>query len=139
MEALAIQDGKIYAFVQSPIRNPVTLGNGALNAMQNVRLVEFDPATRATRQFLYVMDNPASLGADDTPRRQDRRRGRRPERRIPASSSATTMRCPMIRPVETITKKVYAFKLDGATDISALDALVSDRAQRRDVKLSSTR
>ena len=66
IEAIAIQDGKIYAFVQSPIRNPATLGNGALNAMQNVRLVEFDPATRATRQFLYVMDNPPAVGADDT-------------------------------------------------------------------------
>ena len=60
MEAIAIQDGKVYAFVQSPIRNPATLGNGALNAMQNVRIVEFDPATRATRQFLYIMDNPPS-------------------------------------------------------------------------------
>jgi hypothetical protein len=39
MEAIAIQEGKIYGFVQSPIRNPVSLGNAALNAMQNVRIV----------------------------------------------------------------------------------------------------
>ena len=66
IEAIAIQNGKIYAFVQSPLRNPATLSNGALNAMQNVRLVEFDPATRATRQFVYIMDNPPAVGADDT-------------------------------------------------------------------------
>ncbi len=35
--------------------------------MKNVRVVEFDPATLATRQFLYQMDNPALLGATDTP------------------------------------------------------------------------
>ena len=66
-EAVAIQDGKIYAFVQSPLRNPATLGNAALNAMRNVRVVEFDPKTLATRQFLYVMDNP-DLGGDTNTR-----------------------------------------------------------------------
>ena len=30
-EAIAIQGDKIYAFVQSPARNPATLGNAALN------------------------------------------------------------------------------------------------------------
>ena len=55
---------------------PATHANGALNAMRNVRIVEFDPATLATRQFIYIMDNPPPVSADDTPRRQDRRRGR---------------------------------------------------------------
>lgn len=118
MEAIAIQDGKIYAFVQSPIRNPATLSNGALNAMKNVRVVEYDPATRATRQFLYVMDNPPSVSADDT--RADKIGDaaslpgggflvlERDDDALPAD------------PVETITKKIYSFKLEGATDISAL-------------------
>ena len=53
MEAIAQINGKLYAFVQSPIRNPATLANGALNSMRNVRVVEFDPATLATRQFIY--------------------------------------------------------------------------------------
>ncbi len=35
--------------------------------MRNIRLVEFDPATRATRQFIYTLDNPAVLNATDTP------------------------------------------------------------------------
>jgi hypothetical protein len=66
MEAIAIRDGKIYGFVQSPLRNPVGSTNGQLNARQNVRIVEFDPTTLQTRQFLYIMDNPASTGATDT-------------------------------------------------------------------------
>ena len=65
-EAVAYDGGKIYAFVQSPLRNPVTLGNPALNAMKNVRVVEFDPATLATRQFIYVLDNPDLLASNRT-------------------------------------------------------------------------
>jgi hypothetical protein len=52
--------------VQRPIRNPATLSNSTLNGLKNIRVVEFDPAQQATRQFLYVMDNPTSTGADDT-------------------------------------------------------------------------
>ena len=47
-EAVAYDGGKIYAFMQSPLRNPVTLLNASLNAMRNVRVVEFDPFTQAT-------------------------------------------------------------------------------------------
>ena len=117
-EAVAIQGGKVYAFVQSPLRNPATLGNAALNAMKNVRIVEFDPETRATRQFLYVMDNPPSVSADDS--RADK---------IGDAVAAPGGGFLVVErdddalpedPVETITKKVYAFKLDCATDISAL-------------------
>jgi hypothetical protein len=118
MEAIAIQNGKIYAFVQSPIRNPVTLSNGALNAMQNVRLVEFDPATYATRQFLYVMDNPASTGAADT--RADKIGDMTA---VPGGGFLVVERdddAVPEDPVETITKKVYSFNLATATEISAL-------------------
>lgn len=65
-EAIAMQDGKLYAFVQSPARNPASLSNGTLNGLKNIRVVEFDPATLATRQFLYVMDNPAAVSAGDS-------------------------------------------------------------------------
>jgi hypothetical protein len=118
MEGIAIQNGKIYAFVQSPARNPVTVTNAQLNAMKNVRVVEYDPNTRATRQFLYVMDNPPSVSADDT--RADKIGDvaaapggaflvvERDDDALPAD------------PIETITKKIYSFKLDGATEISAL-------------------
>lgn len=117
-EALAIQNGKIYAFVQSPLRNPATLANGALNAMKNVRVVELDLQTRATRQFLYVMDNPPSVSADDT--RADKLGD---AVAVPGGGFLVVERDDDALPedpVETITKKVYAFKLDGATDVSSL-------------------
>jgi hypothetical protein len=121
IEALAGQNGKLYAFVQSPIRNPATLANGALNALRNVRVVEFDPATLATRQFLYEMDNPAPLNAADT--RADKIGDavatgsgeflvvERDDDNVPATD------------LPSITKKVYAFSLGNATDITALDTL----------------
>lgn len=117
-EAVAIQNGKIYAFVQSPLRNPATLSNSALNAMKNVRVVELDPQTRATRQFLYVMDNPASVSADDT--RADKIGD---AVAVPGGGFLVVERDDDALPedpVETISKKVYAFKLDGATDVSSL-------------------
>lgn len=117
-EAVAIQNGKVYAFVQSPLRNPATLGNGALNAMKNVRVVELDPQTRATRQFLYVMDNPPAVGPDDT--RADKIGD---AVAVPGGGFLVVERDDDALPedlVETISKKVYAFKLDGATDVSSL-------------------
>ncbi len=121
MEALSIQNGKIYAFVQSPIRNPVTLANGALNAMKNVRLVEFDPETRATRQFVYIMDNPAAVSADDT--RADKIGDMTA---IPSGGFLVVERdddATPEDPIETITKKVYKFDLGTATDVSALGSI----------------
>jgi len=121
MEALAEYGGKLYAFVQSPARNPSTLANGALNVMRNIRLVEFDTATRATRQFIYSLDNPAVLNATDTPADKigDAVAGangeiyavERDDDAVPVSD------------LSAITKKVYKFKLGSATDVTALDAL----------------
>ena len=87
MEAIALQNGKIYAFVQSPIRNPATLANGALNSMRNVRLVEFDPATLATRQFLYQMDNPGLAERHRYAGGQDRRHDGDARRRLPRAGA----------------------------------------------------
>ena len=72
-EAIAIQGGKLYAFVQSPLRNPVTLTNGQLDVLKNIRVVEFDPATLATRQFLYVMRSARADRRHRCACRQDRR------------------------------------------------------------------
>lgn len=120
-EAIVLQDGKLYAFVQSPLRNPASLANSALNAMKNVRVVEFDPATGATRQFIYIMDNPASTGADDT--RADKIGD---AAGLPGGGFLVVERDDDARPDDapaTITKKVYAFNLTGATDISSKDML----------------
>src|SRR5262249_30447052 len=120
MEGIALRDGKVYAMVQSPARNPATLANGALNAMRNVRLVELDPLTLATRQFLYIMDNPASLGTDDTRADKIGDMAATPEgflavERDDDSAPATDL--------SRITKKVYAFSLDGATDVTGRDGV----------------
>jgi hypothetical protein len=118
MEGIAIQNGKIYGFVQSPARNPTTVTNAQLNAMKNVRVVEYDPNTRATRQFLYIMDNPASVSADDT--RADKIGD---VAAVPGGGFLVVERdddALPADPIETITKKIYAARLDGATDISSL-------------------
>ena len=44
-EGMAFQDGKLYLFVQSPLRNPSTSSNGTLIAWKYTRVVEFNPAT----------------------------------------------------------------------------------------------
>lgn len=65
-EAIAIDNGRVYAWVQSPLRNPESTSNGTLNGLKNVRIVEFTPATQTVRQFLHVMDNAPAAGSDDT-------------------------------------------------------------------------
>ncbi len=120
-EAIAMQGDKIYAFVQSPIRNPVGASNGTLNGLRNVRVVEFDPATRATRQFIYIMDNAPAIGSDDS----------RADKIGDAVAIGPDGFLVVERdddaapedPVETISKKIYAFSLKGATDITTKDVL----------------
>jgi hypothetical protein len=117
-EAVAYQDGKIYAFVQSPIRNPETLSNGTLNGLRNIRIVEFDPVTQTTRQFLYVMDNPPAPGSGNT--RADKigdaiAIGNGEFLVVERDDDAIDS-----DPLSQIEKKVYRFSLDDATEISNL-------------------
>lgn len=66
--ALDSDNNKLYAFVQSPIRNPETLSNANLNGLNNIRIVEFDLATQTTTaEYLYRMDNP-NLGTEGNTR-----------------------------------------------------------------------
>ncbi|MCA1992353.1 MAG: esterase-like activity of phytase family protein [Coleofasciculus sp. S288] len=115
-EAVAYQDGKIYAFVQSPIRNPASLSNSTLNGLQNIRIVEFDPVTQKTRQFLYVMDNPPAPGEGNS--RADKigdaiAIGNGEFLVVERDDDAIDS-----DPLSQIEKKVYRFSLDDATDIS---------------------
>lgn len=126
MEAIALKNGKVYAFVQSPARNPATLGNAALNAMRNVRLIELDPVTRATRQFIYIMDNPAPLSASDT-------RADKIGDMVAAPSGGFLVLerdddSVLNNPVENITKKVYAFDIAGATEVTLARDIIYDVA-----------
>jgi hypothetical protein len=124
-EGLALQNGKIYAFVQSPLRNPTSLSNATLTVMKNVRLVEVDPTTLATRQFIYVLDNPPVTGAADTPADKIGDLAA-----VPGGGFMALERDDDALPEdapETITKKVYSFSLTGATDITTRDTLYAGK------------
>lgn len=117
-EGVAYQDGKIYAFVQSPIRNPESLSNSTLNNSRNIRIVEFDPTTQTTRQFLYVMDNPDLGGTGNT--RADKLGdavaiGNGEFLIVERDDDAIDS-----DPLNKIEKKVYRFSINDATDISNL-------------------
>jgi hypothetical protein len=121
-EAIAYDSGKIYAFVQSPLRNPTSLSNSALNGLKNIRVVEFDPATLATKQYLYVLDNP-DLGGE-------------PNTRVDKIGDAVSFGNGEFLGVERdddsvpgdepsdIEKKIYRFNLAGATDVSSINGAV---------------
>jgi hypothetical protein len=120
MEGIALRDGKVYGFVQSPARNPATLSNGTLNGLRNVRIVELDPVTLVTRQFLYTMDNPASTGANDTRADKIGDAVATPEGFLVVERDDDAVSGSELA---VITKKVYAFALTGASDISGLDGI----------------
>jgi hypothetical protein len=129
-EAIAWDNGKLYVFVQSPLRNPASLASSALNAMQNVRLVEFDPATLATKQFIYVLDNP-DLGPE-------------PNTRADKIGDAVSLGNGEFLVVErdddavpgddpaAIEKKIYRFNLAGATEVSSFTNTVGSTGKTVD-------
>ena len=82
-EAIAYDNGKIYAFVQSPLRNPVSLPNGTLNGLQKHprgRVRSGYPGNKA----VHLRDGQSEpWGRAEHPRRQDWRRGLLWKRRVP--------------------------------------------------------
>ncbi len=51
-EAIAYQDGKVYAFIQTPINNPES------RETSTIRILEFDPETEAVvGEYLYLQDD----------------------------------------------------------------------------------
>ncbi len=122
-EAVAFQNGKLYAFVQSPLRNPASLSNTVLNGLQNIRIVEFDPATETTTaQYIYRMDNPAAVSATDT--RADKigdavALGNGEILVVERDDDAIDS-----DPVSNIQKKIYRFSLVGATPINAANDIL---------------
>ncbi|TAD85111.1 MAG: T9SS C-terminal target domain-containing protein [Bacteroidetes bacterium] len=122
-EAVAMMGSKVYAFVQSPLRNPVSTTNGTLNASKNIRIVELDTLTETTRQFVYIMDNPDLAGATNS--------------RADKIGDAVAIGNGQILVVERdddaidsdnldkIEKKIYRFNFGGATDISSMSGLIA--------------
>jgi hypothetical protein len=129
-EGIAYDDGKVYAFMQSPLRNPPTLANSALNQMRNIRVVEFNPTTRITRQFIYVLDNP-DLGPE-------------PNTRADKIGDAVSLGFGEFLALERdddalpddnpahIEKKIYRFNLTGATDVTAFTGIVGSTGKTVD-------
>lgn len=60
-EAIAYRNGKVYAFIQSPIDDPDLANDGTSKASRVVRIVEFDAAASATTaEYYYVLEGGAS-------------------------------------------------------------------------------
>ena len=124
-EAVALNkdNNKLYAFVQSPLRNPTTLSNSDLNNLNNVRIIEFDVVTKTvTAQYLYRLDN-GNLGTTDNTR---------PDKIGDAVYIGNGEFLLVERdddaidsdPLSNIEKKVYRFSLDGATNVLNQDAAI---------------
>jgi hypothetical protein len=121
-EAIAMSGGRIFAFVQSPTRNPATTGNAALNAMKTARLVEFDPVTKAVRQFIYVLDNAGLGGGDNT--RADKigdmvSLGNGDFLVIERDDDSVIDDDPAV-----IEKKIYRFNIGGATNVNSMSGII---------------
>ena len=119
-EAIAWDNGKIYAWVQSPLRNPASTSNGVLNTLRNVRVVELNPATKTVNQFIHVMDNPTSTVTDDT--RADKigdAVGLGGGEFLVVERDDDSITSIPADPVSVITKKVYRLNLAGATPLTA--------------------
>ena len=122
-EAIAMEGSKVYAFVQSPLRNPTSATNGTLNGLKNIRIVELDTLTETTRQFIYIMDNPDLGGAGNT----------RPDKIGDATSLGNGQFLVVERDddaidsdnLDKIEKKIYRFNFGGATDVSSMGGLIA--------------
>jgi len=125
-EAVAFQDGKLYLFVQSPLRNPTTTSNGTLAGWKYTRVVEFNPASETTTgQYVYVMDNTAPTGGPDT----------RADKLGDAVAIGNGEFLVLERdddaidsdPMTGIQKKIFRFSLAGATNINGLPNVIGGK------------
>jgi hypothetical protein len=127
-EAVAYQNGKLYAFVQSPLRNPSSLSNATLNGLKNIRIVEFDPVTKTTTaQYIYIMDNKPPTPGSLTDTRADKigdavAIGNGEFLVIERDDDAIDS-----DPLNEIEKKIYRFSLAGATNVNSLPNLINGK------------
>jgi hypothetical protein len=125
-EGVAYQDGKLYLFVQSPLRNPTTTSNGTLNGWKYTRVIEFNPASETTTaQYVYVMDNAAPTSGTDS----------RADKIGDAVAIGNGEFLVLERdddaidsdPMTDIQKKIYRFSLAGATNINGLPNVIGGK------------
>ncbi|MFS0518554.1 phytase [Nostoc sp. UIC 10607] len=56
-EAVALEDNKLYAFIQSPIDNPDVANDATSKSSLNLRILEFDIVTKqVTAEYLYLLE-----------------------------------------------------------------------------------
>ena len=110
-EAIAYADGKIYAFVQSPLDNPDVANDANSKASRNVRILAFDLATRQVAgEYLYILEGGSSDKIGDAVAMGDGRF------LLVERDSATGTGAK---------KAVYRIDLNAATDLSTLGADVT--------------
>lgn len=110
-EAIAYADGKIYAFVQSPLDNPDVANDANSKASRNVRILAFDLATRQVAgEYLYILEGGSSDKIGDAVAMGDGR-----FLLIERDSATGT----------DAKKAVYRIDLNAATDLSTLGADVT--------------
>jgi hypothetical protein len=62
-EAIALDGGKVYAFIQSALDNPDTSNDATSRSSRNLRVLEFDVASRmVTAEYLYILRDIAGSG-----------------------------------------------------------------------------
>lgn len=110
-EAVAYADGKIYAFLQSPLDNPDVADDANSKASRNVRIVAFDLATRRVAgEYLYVLEGGSSDKIGDAVA-LGRGRFLLIERDAATGTSAK--------------KAVYRIDLNAATDLSGVGSAIT--------------
>ncbi|MCB0212061.1 MAG: choice-of-anchor I family protein, partial [Anaerolineae bacterium] len=106
-EAVAYEDGKLYAFIQSPIDNPDVANDANSKASIVNRIVEFDTATGTTTgQYVYLIEGGASDKIGDAVSIGNG------EMLVIERDSAVGAGA---------LKKVFHISLDGATNVNDLD------------------
>lgn len=62
-EAVALQDAKLYAFIQSALDNPDTPNDATSRASRNLRILEFDVVSKTvTAEYLYLLRDISGSG-----------------------------------------------------------------------------
>ncbi|MEP7323149.1 MAG: esterase-like activity of phytase family protein, partial [Saprospiraceae bacterium] len=127
-EGIAFYNNKLYLFVQSPLRNPVSLSSATLNGMKNVRVIEFNPVTETTTgQYIYILDNDPAVVGSATDTRADK---------IGDATSLGNGEFLVLErdddaidsdPLSDIKKKIYRFSLEGATNILSLPNVINGK------------
>ncbi len=65
-EAVAYQEGMLYAFIESPINNPDVKDDANSKAGKSIRILEFDTTTlQSVGQFLYMLEEKSSSKIGD--------------------------------------------------------------------------